>query len=267
MWWEALGYYWKNGYSRQLSLQSILNYGKSARKFDNFRGSPILIGGCGRSGTTLLLAILGAHPKISALDFESGLFTKSRFSQDTQSNHRKNLASLRSFLAIRGVKDEATRWCEKTPKNVRNVPDILKAFGDQIQIVLLCRDGRDTVTSVHPDHEGYFISPQEWIDDTRETLKWQDHPQITIVKYEDLILHFDKTIAELLAFLDLPQSSALENFSTNTVVQKNRAWEGGVQPIKKNSIGKWKNEKHAAVVQSLLDLPEGAALLEKLGYT
>jgi len=266
MWWEALGYYWKNGYSGQLSLQSVLNYGKSARKFDNFPDKPILIGGCGRSGTTLLLAILGAHPRISALDFESGLFTKNRFSSDIQSNHRKNIASLKSFLAIRGIKDDATRWCEKTPKNVRNIKDILTAFQDHAQIVLLCRDGRDTVTSVHPDHEGYFISPQEWIDDTIQALAWKDHPQVKILKYEDLILQFDETIKDLLQFLELPQSTALDDYSKNTVVQNNRAWKDGVQPIKQNSIGKWKNPEHKTVVQTLLELPQATSLLEELGY-
>lgn len=266
MWLEALGYYWKNGYSGQLSFQSILNYGNSARKFDNFPDQPILIGGCGRSGTTLLLAILGAHPQVSALDFESGLFTKSRFSSDIQRNHQKNIASLKSFLSIRGIKNEASRWCEKTPKNVRNIKDILAAFKNEVQIVLLCRDGRDTVTSVHPDHEGYFISPQEWIDDTIQTLAWKDHPQVKILKYEDLILQFDETIEDLISFLGLAQSSSLDNFSKNTVVQKNRAWKDGVQPIKPNSIGKWKKPEHKKVVQSLLELPQATSLLEKLGY-
>lgn len=267
MWWEALSYYWKNAYKEQISLKSALQYGKSAKKFDLFQEKPILIGGCGRSGTTLLLAILGAHPEVSALDFESGLFTKARFNGDLQKNHSKNLSSIRSFLAIRGIDESANRWCEKTPKNLRNIDSILEAFGEEVQVVLLCRDGRDTVTSVHPDHKGYFISPQEWIDDTERTLKWENHSQVKVLKYEDLILDFDKTIADLLQFLDLPQDRALSNYSQNTSVQKNRAWKDGVQPIKSSSIGKWKLAQHQAVVQSLLDLPKTSELLQRLGYT
>jgi len=267
MWWDALGYYWKNGYSDKISVKSALNYRKSSRKFALLRDKPILIGGCGRSGTTLLLAILGAHPSISALDFETGLFTKSRFSQDLQSNHLKNIASIRSFFAIRGISEEATRWCEKTPKNVRNIESILEAFGSNVQIVLLCRDGRDTVTSIHPDHKGYFISPQEWIDDTKRTLEWKGHPQVMVLKYEDLVRDFDRTIDGLLIFLGLPQSELLKNYSVNTDVKKNRAWENGVQPLKSNSIGKWKQEQHQEIVQSLLDMPGAQVLLEELGYS
>ncbi len=37
---------------------------------------PIIIGGCGRSGTTLLLSILGSHPNIQAIKDETGLFLK-----------------------------------------------------------------------------------------------------------------------------------------------------------------------------------------------
>jgi hypothetical protein len=266
MWWEALSYYWENAYKERISLKSALQYSKSAQKFDAFSALPILIGGCGRSGTTLLLAILGAHPNVSALDFESGLFTKSRFQSDIQKNHAKNLASIRSFLAIRGIEPTANRWCEKTPKNVRNLEAILQAFGAEVQIILMCRDGRDTVTSIHPEHEGYFISPQDWIADTERTLAWKQHPQVKVIKYEKLILDFDNTISDLMAFLNLPEHESLANFSRHTSVQKNRAWKQGVQPIKANSIGKWKLPEHEKVVQSLLDLPRAKELLAALDY-
>ncbi len=36
--------------------------------------SPILIGGCGRSGTTLLTSILSSHPKIALIPHETGIF-------------------------------------------------------------------------------------------------------------------------------------------------------------------------------------------------
>ena len=36
--------------------------------------SPLIIGGCGRSGTTLLLSVLSAHPKVLAIPHETEAF-------------------------------------------------------------------------------------------------------------------------------------------------------------------------------------------------
>jgi len=266
MWWEALKYYWDNGYSGRLGPNSLLQYRKSANRFDELSEKPILVGGCGRSGTTLMLAVLGAHPKIACLDFETGLFLKQKFSSNTKSNHQRNIGAIKSFLSVRGISEEAVRWCEKTPKNVRHLQKIFQDFDDQVQVILMVRDGRDTVTSVHPDHSGYFISPEEWISDTALSLHWKDNSNVHVVRYEDLILHFEKTAREICDFLKLEWDEKLLSFEKATNVQKNRAWSSGVQAIQSRSIGKWKEEKHQAIVKELLAQPKAKNLLAALDY-
>src|SRR4051812_25647723 len=82
-------------------------------KFNEFRKAPIIIGGCPRSGTSLLLTILSAHPNIFTIQEEAWAF------YDTH-----DMAEFSSFLdrwlwprIPAGTEAYYHRWCEKTPGN------------------------------------------------------------------------------------------------------------------------------------------------------
>src|SRR2546428_34964 len=116
-WNSSLARWWRRRNSRYVSTQS-----------------PVIVGGCQRSGTTLLRVILDSHPHI-ACGPESSLLTGSflphklaaRFEmplaeirrlQAEASDHAEFVDKLLSRYAARHGK---TRWAEKTPQNVRHV--------------------------------------------------------------------------------------------------------------------------------------------------
>src|SRR4051794_13051296 len=69
---------------------------------------PIFIVGCGHSGTSLVLAILGAHSKIYAVPYES----KFGFKSDEAAK------ALFAEFDAKTVSAGKQRWVEKTPRHV-----------------------------------------------------------------------------------------------------------------------------------------------------
>ena len=130
-----------------------------------FRAPPIIIGGCGRSGTTLLASILSAHPRIYVIPEETTTFCPGAYSEhvdlnaefDTRKFYLKYFSKYNFLFA---------RWCEKTPKNVLFFDRILKHFKNRVKLIHMVRDGRDVIFSRHPrnPHE-YWVSGKRWIDD------------------------------------------------------------------------------------------------------
>ncbi len=232
-----------------------------------FSRPPILIGGCGRSGTTLLLSILGAHPHIHAIKRETGAFLKWE-EASTGEMIPYRMDRLYRALCLGRLSPKATRVCEKTPGNVRYIGNILRYFDDQVKFVHLVRDGRDVLVSRHPTKpEAYWVSPRRWVDDTRGGLAFRDHPSVLTLKYEDLVLHYERSIEKICSFIDEPLVAELLSYDTYTNVRKNRAWFGEAKKIHTSSIGKWKSPQNRERVVEIMRNPEVVGLLDQLGYT
>ncbi|MEM7790160.1 MAG: sulfotransferase [Verrucomicrobiota bacterium] len=226
---------------------------------------PILIGGCGRSGTTLLLSILSASSDVFAIPVETGIFCKTdpRF---LYINWRYNL----SFFYGRyfnNIPDTASRWCEKTPMNVLFFDDIMEKFEDQVRLIHIIRDGRDVVLSRHPtDKERYWVEPERWVSDVKRGLEYREHKNVYTIKYEDLILDFEQAAGALADFLQISDVETLMRWHDNTTVKENRAWSGEVQPLFSDSVAKWKAPKYENRVADFMKNREAVELLRELGY-
>src|SRR5687768_12561372 len=83
--------------------------------FRQFHRPPIFIGGCARSGTTLLLSIMSSHPGIFAIPFETKCFAAGRPS-DPGAAFR--IGRFHRLLLSCAIPRSAYRWCEKSTKNV-----------------------------------------------------------------------------------------------------------------------------------------------------
>ena len=215
---------------------------------------PIIIGGCGRSGTTLLLSVLGAHDNIYAFDEELYAFYPKPYRLNNISN------------AIDKYNVFKKRWCEKTPKNVQAFREIYNLFDGNVKLIHMIRDGRDVVTSSHPNHKykKYWVDTERWIDDVTRGLDCADI--CYELKYEDLVINPESSLKNLCEFIDEPFDTSLLRHSASTTVRGNPAWDGKAEKIHTKRLGKWKNPEHADRIKAFLQNKDAHALMKRLQY-
>jgi hypothetical protein len=232
-----------------------------------FTGTPIIIGGGARSGTTLLLSILSAHKSVFAFKRELGLFKygkeiEGRFTPERIDRFYRSILWNRMG---RGV----DRWCEKTPNNIRYIQRIDSFFQNrEYRFIHIVRDGRDVVLSRHPHttHRIYHVEPSEWVADVQEGLKYSGRENFLTIRYESLIEDFERTMASVSDHLGIDLSDEILNFYDHASVRRNPAYFAGLERIHRKSIGKWKNTENKERVEKLLAYPGAKDLLNKLGY-
>jgi hypothetical protein len=236
---------------------------------------PVFIGGCSRSGTTLLRVLLDGHPNI-ACGPEADLLCRPMSLQpgdlaykfDMELEDVVRLADQSAFLPDFACqflsryahnRDKA-RWAEKTPRNVQALGYLFDNF-PEARFIHVVRDGRDVVCSLrtHPRHverNGQWVPNTEvkpldrcidrWVQDVSRGLAWADDPRCHLVRYEDLVAEPAATMCRLLEFLGEPWDDAVlqppdrQEGSTDTMKfpQNRRA----VQPIDRQSVGRWKTD-------------------------
>lgn len=254
----------KSSYKKPF-LPVIKFFGK--RKAESvFSDEPIYIGGCGRSGTTLLLSIISAHAKVFACPRELGIFNKVHKGSDGEIVPDR-LDRLYRCILTRQVEDTATRFCEKSPSNVKRFESINKFYSGKVKFIHIIRDGRDVCLSVHPtDKSKYWVQPKRWVNDVKAGLQHINHPNVLTVFYEDLVSHYPQTISRICDFCDLTVTPEMKNWFEHTTVTKNSAYHNGVKKLHKGSVRKWEKPKNAKRVAEVLDYPGFTELLEGLGY-
>ena len=231
-----------------------------------FTDIPILIGGGARSGTTLLLSVLSAHPAIFALRKELGLFKYGKDREDRFMPERID----RFYTAIlrKRIPKEVTRWCEKTPNNIRYIQRIDSFLEGKYRFVQIVRDGRDVILSRHPhDSDKYYhVEPHEWIRDVQEGMKYMDRENFLTIQYESLIGDFQNTMKRVCDHLGLEMTEEITNFYEHATVRRNPAYFSGLQKMHSKSVGKWKDPENRDRVNELLKHPEAIELLKEFKY-
>ena len=188
---------------------------------------PIVIGGCGRTGTTLLLSILGSLGNIFAIPEETYAFYPKPL----------RLQKLISCIEETGGR----RWCEKTPKNVQSYQSIHDMFDGNVCIINMIRDGRDVTTSIHPNGKGrYWVDVDRWYNDTLAGIRCNF---VLNVKYEDLVQTPDETIKRICDFIGENFDPSVVDYVGKTNVKENIALFGGAKDINTKSVRKWENAK------------------------
>jgi hypothetical protein len=235
---------------------------------DRFNRPPIIIGGCGRSGTSLLLSVLSAHPHIFAFPRETRTLCPTAYTRgslDLQAPFQ--FEELRGVLQSLPVKESAVRWCEKTPKNILFFGRLLQHFGSNVRMINMVRDGRDVITSRHPnDPTRSWIGLDRWIQDVGAGVAFDGHPQVLVVKYEDLVLKFDETVRSICAFLGEEVDDALVAWHANTTVRDHPAFGGDVTEVHGQSIGKWRHDQYRGLIAEMMADREAVDLLRHYGY-
>lgn len=249
---------------KKIFLPLLIYFGKRIEK-RKFSDAPIYIGGCGRSGTTLLLSILSAHPDIFACPKELFLFENSKIA----AKHiytPKFYRLYRTFIRHK-IKRTSRRYCEKSPSNILYIDLIDKLHNGNFKFIHLIRDGRDVILSKHPRGKSEFwVEPTRWINDVSIGLSYKNHPNVLTIRYEELVSNYSTVMESTCKFLNIEFIEELKNWHENTTVRKNNALFSKIEKINANSVGKWKRPEYQERVKELTSIPEGLSLLNQLGY-
>ncbi|MEQ1930122.1 MAG: sulfotransferase [Parvularculaceae bacterium] len=257
---------------------------------------PIFIGGCPRSGTTLLRALLDSHPSIVCGPELRAFPALASLSADMRRVMGETLAVhyrlpaerldavfaelIGSFLEPLREKSGKARAAEKTPANALHFAELARLF-PEAHFVQIIRDGRDVVASLlamdwKDDRTGARLAVTT--DAGAAARAWADHiaggraagaagGRYRELRYERLVENAEREMRTLTAFLNEPWSDAVLAF--NTV---NRAGQGANESsaprisrdIDAAAVGRWRTqlppEARAAVKR------EAGALLIELGY-
>lgn len=164
---------------------------------------PIYICGCGHSGTTLMFRILSEHSAIYGAPNEMFRYDPSHSDEEIRSLENK----LHKACEDAGGK----RWLLKEPLNLLSLKRIFRMNPDA-RVIIMLRDGRDVALSF--EERGHIKSFKDcvvrWKTRAEQTLPWQNHPQVKIVKLEDLVSDSGGMIREILLFLKMDYEYLLD---------------------------------------------------------
>ena len=230
--------------------------------------APTFIVGCGHSGTSLLLSILDAHPRIYSVPFESGIAKGEK--------PKKFLNALKKFN-VKAVVAGKRRVVEKTPKHIQCIGKILK-WAPEAKIIIIVRDGRDVAYSIKQRTGSLEEGIQRWMDDNLSAKEFWNHPNVYLVKYEQIIEDFEGSLTGILSHLGEAYDATLRDYHKtkkswysrniskpeNTYGEnhrQNRNWQIN-QPLF-DSRQKWKNLSDTELSYVI---ETGQPLLEEFGY-
>jgi|GEM_PF-593486 len=257
---------------------------------------PIFIGGCGRSGTTLLRVMLDSHKNIACGPESALLITNDFGSADLGfkfdlpigiiqllANQSANKVEfINQFFSLYAMERGKSRWAEKTPRNVYALDFIFDQFSDA-KFIHVIRDGRDVVNSLrtHPRYRVVdgervptnIFRPLEpcigrWLNDTQQGLTGRKYRGYYEVRYEDLVYNPEPTFRELLEFLGEPWDANVLDFYQEKKASRNvLKFPQNVEATKRintKRVQRWVTEFTPEDAQTFEEL--AGELLRKLGY-
>lgn len=154
--------------------------------------NPVFIVGCGHSGTSIMLAILSNHPAFYPITYESALFKRS------ETEIREIMLEWDQKCVEAGKK----RWIEKTPPHIFHIKRLL-LHRPESKFILMLRDGRDVVCSLkyRTEYKNFEERIERWVYDNLAGLPYWNHPNVMVVKYEDLVGETEITLNKVFNFL------------------------------------------------------------------
>ncbi|HYO29854.1 MAG TPA: sulfotransferase [Thermomicrobiales bacterium] len=238
---------------------------------------PIVVGGCFRSGTTLVRRLLNAHPRIfcgpetsffadwyhdyvEGDDIRWARFLEAiRHVAPPEDGLEVLLGAVVELQRRAAARAGKARWASKEPHNVLHLDDWDRLLGDRWLFVHVVRNPLDTLAALD-EAELRGSVPSEW---SGRIALWRRYLEAGLVGetdrpgrafrlvYEDLVADPVTTVSRLMAFFG-------ESFDPRQLRYNQAATAGGVEDWKVNwsdeihstSVGRWRRDLAPKVAAS-----------------
>jgi hypothetical protein len=274
---------------------SIARWLRRARSRHVSQQSPVIIGGCPRSGTTLLRVMLDSHPRI-ACGPENSLLAGSFLPQRLalafdvpvadvwrlRRQARDHARFIELFYSRYAESRHRPRWGDKRPHNIRFLDFIFRHF-PRARVIHVTRDARDAVCSLRTHPKYRLVNGERvltgirrplrpcirmWLRDTAAGMNWRGHPGYCEVKYEDLVERPEPTLRSVCDFIGEPWDAAMlayhEQGGGSRDPRRFVANFEATEPLTPQAIQRWRKDLTAAELQ--LVVRHAGHRLAQLGY-
>jgi hypothetical protein len=240
---------------------------KKKRHISNI--SLVIIGGCPRSGTTLVRALLSTHPNIKSPNQELNILmwinkknilrnklglTDEEIKSLTQ--YKDHILFAENVIKIYQKKNKNKLIVLKHPYHILIIDELFKFF-PKIKFLHIIRDGRDTSCSLRTHPKRKIIKDKIVKIDTKNPFSWCIRRWITCInigkkckfsknyleiQYEDIVLNTVKTINKITNFLKIEKISEdhINGFYKNQEYKKHIQNIEVSKPLYNKKIGRWK---------------------------
>lgn len=270
--------------------------GSDHKKYIYNRQMPLIfIGGVPRSGTTLMRAMLDAHPEIRCgqetrvipriLQLRAHWLKSEKESMRLEEAgiHKEVLNSAIAQFCLEIIAkhgDPAQRLCNKDPLTLKMGSYVIDLFPNA-KFLFMVRDGRATVHSIISrkvtitgfDLTSYRQCMTKWnqaIQSMHDECQEIGKNQCMMVYYEQLVLHPEEWLRKILNFLDVPWNNSVlhhEEFINKEngvkLSKVERSSDQVVKPVNLDALSKWVGNIPDDVVRDMADI---APMLSVLGY-
>ncbi len=255
--------------------------------------SPIIVGGCDRSGTTLLRATLDSHPEIAAGP-ESWVFVykvkpdwlaeeygfEPSFVRDLMRDSKSLAQFIDRFMDAYRIRENRPIWCEKSPRNILRLDWIWQRF-PKARVIHIVRDGRDVACSLrhHPKRKrvGDEYVPtninrpisqciNQWKRYVEAGIAHRGDERYMEVRYEDLIADYESTTKRICAHCRVDWSPEILDRESRQQQRKDMEIVNPEvrQPLYGSAVARWKRD--LSEDEQALCLERVGHLLEAFGY-
>jgi len=224
----------------------------------------ILITGCARSGTSLLLYLMRYFDNTVIVETEINPFKDLTF----YSVPDKQLVIKCPQGQQMGGKSQAIGDF-KSQTQVKTLQDVID---HGYKIMLLIRDGRDVLVSKHYETKSYWVDSYRWIYAIQNALKLQKMDKsgsILFLRFESFVSDTEANLQKISKFIGQSYSQKYKKYYQDIDQSLDIAKAMNTpRPISADNIGNWKRSEHRNRMQYITRNfgPQIAEKLTQLGY-